>query len=474
MAVTTLPSVLVCNPDIEVRPGALGALAGALAADPGCALVGPLIRDPAGARYPSARSFPSMVDAAGHAAFGLFAPDNRFTRSYQNAHLGAPGATSEPVDWVSGACFLVRRSAFEEVGGFDEAYFMYAEDVDLCWRLGRAGWGVAYAPAAEVTHSQGVSTDRHPYRMIVEHHRSLLRFAARSSEGWRRLLLPLVALGTGARCGLACAQRAAQGRRRASGVSGPQVVGCRPIMASNSTGKWVERAATTGGGRTYRGQMPVNWYASLALICIVGLLLIGFSRYENTHRTASSAGPPTTQQQWHAALGIDICGTIQPNLPASTNTTKTGLTANGNGVLTIAPKNSSESGANATLGKFVSGYKGLQLTANTIQYPGKPVYTDGDVCPKGTPDQSKPGVVIVVQLAQLRLERQGYRDERRSPGSQVRQRAADHHGLRAGQRLDPQAPGQDHHRADHLGAVDHTHHGGHPVDHGDDHDRPRR
>ncbi len=84
---------------------------------------------------------------------------------------------------MSGACFLVRRSAFEQVGGFDEAYFMYLEDVDLCWRLGRAGWRVAYVPTAEVTHLQGVSTDRHPYRMIVEHHRSLLRFAARSSRG---------------------------------------------------------------------------------------------------------------------------------------------------------------------------------------------------------------------------------------------------------------------------------------------------
>ena len=60
---------------------------------------------------------------------------------------------------------------------------MYAEDVDLCWRLGRAGWRVVYVPAAEVTHRQGVSTDRHPYRMIFEHHRSLLRFAARSSRG---------------------------------------------------------------------------------------------------------------------------------------------------------------------------------------------------------------------------------------------------------------------------------------------------
>jgi hypothetical protein len=164
---------------------------------------------------------------------------------------------------------------------------------------------------------------------------------------------------------------------------------------SGSTGKWVERAATTGGGRTYRGQMPVNWYASLALICIVGLLLVGFSRYQRTHQTTSSSGPPTTQQTWHAALGIDICGTMQPNLPVSTNTTKTGLIANGNGVLTIAPKNSSESGSNATLGKFVSGYKGLELTSSTLQYPGKPSYSNGEVCPKGTPDAGKPGVVIV-------------------------------------------------------------------------------
>jgi hypothetical protein len=163
----------------------------------------------------------------------------------------------------------------------------------------------------------------------------------------------------------------------------------------NSTGKWVERAATTGGGRTYRGQMPVNWYASLAIICIVGLLLIGFSRYQRTHQTASSAGPPTTSQQWFAGLGIDICGTMQPNLPASTNASKVGFTANGNGVLTIQPKNSSESGSNATLGKFVEGYKGLQLNSTTLQYPGKQVWSNGDVCPKGSPDAGKPGVVIV-------------------------------------------------------------------------------
>jgi N-acetylglucosaminyl-diphospho-decaprenol L-rhamnosyltransferase len=220
VAATNAPAVLVCNPDVIVGPGALPALAAAMEADPRRALVGPLIRTAEGDRYPSARRFPSMAEAAGHAAIGLFTPRNRFTRAYHRADL-EPGAATLEVDWVSGACFLVRRAAFEQVGGFDEAYFMYAEDVDLCWRLGRAGWAVAYVPAAEVTHVQGVSTDHHPYRMIAEHHRSALRFAARSSSGAGRLLLPLVAVGIGARCTLACllhllrsGRRAAKGRDR--------------------------------------------------------------------------------------------------------------------------------------------------------------------------------------------------------------------------------------------------------------------
>ena len=90
-------------------------------------------------------------------------------------------ASARTVDWVSGACFLARRSAWEEVGGFDRAYFMYLEDVDLCWRLGSAGWAVAYEPAAQVVHVQGVSADRHPYRMLLAHHVSMWRFARRAT-----------------------------------------------------------------------------------------------------------------------------------------------------------------------------------------------------------------------------------------------------------------------------------------------------
>ncbi|MGH9081919.1 MAG: glycosyltransferase family 2 protein [Acidimicrobiales bacterium] len=189
--------VLVCNPDLTVHQGGLGRLVAALDAHPEWALVGPRLIGPDGRVYPSVRRFPSMVDAAGHALLALVRPDNPFSRRYRPMDGGGDGR--RPADWVSGACILVRRAALEELGGFDEAYFMFAEDMDLCWRAHRAGWGVGAEPAAVVTHVEGVSRRRHPYRMLLAHHRSALRFAARTQRGWRRLALPLAALVLGTR-----------------------------------------------------------------------------------------------------------------------------------------------------------------------------------------------------------------------------------------------------------------------------------
>ena len=76
---------------------------------------------------------------------------------------------------------------------------MYVEDVDLCWRLGRAGWRIGYEPAGRVVHALGGSSRQVPYRMIAEHHRSLYRFVTKSSDGARRALLPVVAAGLGVR-----------------------------------------------------------------------------------------------------------------------------------------------------------------------------------------------------------------------------------------------------------------------------------
>jgi len=208
-AATAGPLLLVMNPDAVVEPGAVPAMVDALNGDDGLAVVGPRVENPDGTCYPSARRFPELAVAVGHAFVGLVRPDNRFTRRYKMLDVDRDVAAD--VDWVSGTCLLARRSAFDAVGGFDESYFMYVEDVDLCWRLHRAGWRVGYEPRARVVHTVGASSDLAPYRMIAAHHRSLLRFAARTSTGARRLLLPFVAVGLAVRTVLAWAQRAQRG-----------------------------------------------------------------------------------------------------------------------------------------------------------------------------------------------------------------------------------------------------------------------
>jgi N-acetylglucosaminyl-diphospho-decaprenol L-rhamnosyltransferase len=206
---TGSPFLLVCNPDLRVEPDAVDCLVARLVAEPDLGAVGPLVRNPDGSVYPSARTFPDLLDAAGHGLLGMVAPNNRWSRRYQL--LDWDHHRPARVDWVSGACMLLRRQAWDAVGGFDPRYFMYLEDVDLCWRLGRAGWGVGFEPAAEVVHVQGVSASRHPYRMLVAHHRSLWRFAVTTTTGPRRLALPLIAAGLVARVGVASLQHRLDG-----------------------------------------------------------------------------------------------------------------------------------------------------------------------------------------------------------------------------------------------------------------------
>jgi hypothetical protein len=159
-------------------------------------------------------------------------------------------------------------------------------------------------------------------------------------------------------------------------------------MARSSSGKSVARAAATGGGATYRGQMPVNWYAALVAIVLIGLGSVALAKFH--YNQTSPAVQPTTTTTWHAGLAVDICGTMEEALPASPTSTTHGLTTTGQGLLVIAPKTSSEAGNNATLGKFASEYTGFTLTNTTLQYPGKTtLYTNGTKCPAGTPDAGK-------------------------------------------------------------------------------------
>lgn len=208
--------LLICNPDVVMGQGSVTRLRTFLEGRPDVALVGPRIHGSDGALYPSARRFPDLLEAFGHGILGQFWVGNPFSRRYRMEDWDH--ANAREVDWVSGACFLARRSAWDAMGGFDRAYFMYMEDVDLCWRLAKAGWSVAYEPAAEVIHAQGVSADRTPYRMLFAHHVSMWRFARRTEKGKRRWLLLLVMAGLAVRFGLTVARRALAGH----GQGGPQ------------------------------------------------------------------------------------------------------------------------------------------------------------------------------------------------------------------------------------------------------------
>lgn len=182
--------VIVCNADTTWTAGSVDVLAAAVRA-PGVAAAGPTVTYPDGRAQASARRLPSLGTALGHALFGLWWPDNPWTRRYRR--VDDDDATAREVDWLSGCALALDRAAFTAVGGFDPAYFLYAEDVDLCVRLREAGHQIVTAPDAHVVHEVAASTSHHRGATVVAHARSLDLFAARHVlTGPRRLLRPLV------------------------------------------------------------------------------------------------------------------------------------------------------------------------------------------------------------------------------------------------------------------------------------------
>ncbi len=180
--------VLICNPDIILEPGALAALIERGDSDEHIAAVGPMVLSPEGVVYPSARAIPSLRTGIGHALFGTIWPSNPWTRGYR-AENQEP-TTPRDAGWLSGACLLVRRRVFVELGGFDTQYFMYFEDVDLGLRISRNGYRNVYEPAARVIHLGGHSTGGgKAQRMIHAHHRSARLFLERKYPG--ALLAPV-------------------------------------------------------------------------------------------------------------------------------------------------------------------------------------------------------------------------------------------------------------------------------------------
>lgn len=193
--VTDAPFVVVANADVRFAPDSLHLLARALDDDPTIAAVGPTVRYPHGARQASARRLPDAATIVGHALLGRLRPDNRWTRRYRD--LDADHTQPRDVDWLSGCAMAMRRTAFDDVDGFDPGYLLYVEDLDLGVRLRAAGWRLTTEPQAVVTHRVGASTSARRGWALVTHARSLDRFHARhlATSPLVRAGRPLVRVG---------------------------------------------------------------------------------------------------------------------------------------------------------------------------------------------------------------------------------------------------------------------------------------
>lgn len=174
--------LLLLNSDAWPEPGTLRALSKSLDEDEGTALVAPRLR------YPDGRLQFSWAPATGLWGELLQKIRNRF-EDRPRAHQRPP-LYLRPVfdqDWFTAACVLLRRRAFDEVGGFDEAFFLYFEDVDLCRRLRLRGWKLTEVPQARAVHVKGGSGS--PATIDLEYRRSQLLYYARHRPRWEFLLL---------------------------------------------------------------------------------------------------------------------------------------------------------------------------------------------------------------------------------------------------------------------------------------------
>ena len=199
------PYVLVLNPDTEVRAGTLDRLVELMEDQPELGVAGCRLELEDGTfDHASRRSFPTLLGALGH-----FTGIGRVRRSGPLAQYRAPDVERGPVDAVNGAFMLIRRGALEQVGLFDEGYWMYMEDLDLCYRLKQAGWVTWYEPSVSALHIKGGSARRRSSRLVLAFHAGMWRFYRRHIAQQRSTLVTAaVALGLCTKLVLALARLA--------------------------------------------------------------------------------------------------------------------------------------------------------------------------------------------------------------------------------------------------------------------------
>jgi GT2 family glycosyltransferase len=168
--------ILLLNPDTELTPGGFKKMIDFMDSKPKVGICGPKMMDHEGNLQFSCRSFPSYLTAisSSQSILNRVFPDNFLSQKYllkEQDH-----SQMSEVDWVSGSCLLAKREMFEKIGLLDERFYMYVEDVDLCYRAKKSGFSVFYFPQVVVIHHIGKSTQKRKFAMLLEHHRSMYYF----------------------------------------------------------------------------------------------------------------------------------------------------------------------------------------------------------------------------------------------------------------------------------------------------------
>jgi N-acetylglucosaminyl-diphospho-decaprenol L-rhamnosyltransferase len=187
VAQTSGDYVVIANPDTDAAPNAVQILRDFAAARPRCGIAGPQLRYPDGRWQPSRRRFPTV-----RGTLVRRTPLRYFARPFerQRGHylLDEPPDGPVPADWMLAAFLLLRRKMLDELGGFDEQFRLYGEDIELCYRAAKAGWERWYVPQAVVTHRYAAEIDRRLLtRRTLWQWRGIARFVRKHPERLRAL-----------------------------------------------------------------------------------------------------------------------------------------------------------------------------------------------------------------------------------------------------------------------------------------------
>lgn len=163
--------VLCLNPDTEVQAGAIDLLVDFMEEHAAAGGAGPYLFNSDGSFQVSAYPMPNL----GREFWRLFKLDRIHKSSLYDVHCQGAQEVCQ-VEVLKGAAMLLRREAIEQVGLFDEDYFVYTEEVDLCYRLNRTGWGIYWVPEAKVLHHEGQSTHKVAEKMFLQLYRSKILF----------------------------------------------------------------------------------------------------------------------------------------------------------------------------------------------------------------------------------------------------------------------------------------------------------